>query len=81
MTLPSDDDHITLLASTTLAQVRGPDYQQVILVVPRIRGYFTGTGGKEARNTYVIHTRLFKLAMASADYKSHTDRCTYAYST
>ena len=44
MSLPSDLDHIVLLASSTLPQARGAAYQRVTLVIPRIKAYFTGTG-------------------------------------
>jgi hypothetical protein len=51
MDLPSDSDHITLLASTTLDQVRGTDYQQLVLVIPRIKAYFNGTGRRGSQAT------------------------------
>lgn len=37
-------DTILLLASTTLAQAKGGDAQQMVLSIPKIHAYFTGTG-------------------------------------
>ncbi|GAX75383.1 hypothetical protein CEUSTIGMA_g2827.t1 [Chlamydomonas eustigma] len=44
MTLASEPGTVTLLASTSISQDRGPSYQQVSLTIPRINAYFTGTG-------------------------------------
>lgn len=42
--LPGWQDHVTILASTTLPQAGGGP-QRLRLRVPRVHAYFTGTGG------------------------------------
>lgn len=44
--LPGWQDHVTVLASTTLPQAGGGP-QRLRLRVPRVHAYFTGTGGLE----------------------------------
>lgn len=41
--LPGWEDHVTLLASTTLPQAGGAP-QQLRMRLPRVHAYFTGTG-------------------------------------
>ena len=40
------EEHVTVIASTTLPQRGGPDAQALRLRVPRVHAYFTGTGGR-----------------------------------
>lgn len=40
----SSSNFITLLASTTLPQTAGPAAQRLLLRIPRIHAYYTGTG-------------------------------------
>lgn len=40
----SSSGYVTLLASTTRPQARGPAAQRLVLHIPRIHAYFTGTG-------------------------------------
>ncbi|KAG1671810.1 hypothetical protein FOA52_000187 [Chlamydomonas sp. UWO 241] len=42
--LPGREDTILLLASTTRPQAKGTNMQQLVLEVPKIHAYFTGTG-------------------------------------
>ncbi len=42
--LPSWDQFVTIIASTTVPQQGGEAYQRLRLRVPRVDAYFTGTG-------------------------------------
>jgi hypothetical protein len=51
--MSDDPGMITLLASTTKTQSRGPAYQRISLRIPKIDAYFTGTGGVETDRSIV----------------------------
>mmetsp|Transcript_8791 Transcript_8791/g.18788 ORF Transcript_8791/g.18788 Transcript_8791/m.18788 type:complete len:222 (-) Transcript_8791:204-869(-) len=44
MLLADRPDEVLLLASTTRPQAGGPEQQQLVMSIPRINAYFTGTG-------------------------------------